>query len=104
MAVKVSEDAFAEKPALEWLDEAGWRYRHGAELVAGGVSGERDRDNQVVLAATLRRCVVRLNPQLPADAVERVITEVTATASPRPVDDHHAFHELLLSGVPVSWI
>src|SRR5689334_10117874 len=104
MAIKVTEDAFAEKPALEWLAEAGWGYRHGAELVARGPSGERNGDNDVVLAATLRRCVSGLNPQLPTDAIERVITEVTASASPRLIDDHREFHELLLSGVPISWI
>ena len=31
-AEKVSEDQYAEQPALEWLTGNGWTYQHGTEL------------------------------------------------------------------------
>ena len=68
--VKVSEDAFAEQPALEWLGEVGWGYRRGPTLAPGTGSGERSTDNDVVLQQTFRAAIARLNPQLPPEAVD----------------------------------
>jgi hypothetical protein len=48
-ALKVSEDAFAEQPALEWLLDCGWSYRHGAEVAPDSGSGERTHWADVVL-------------------------------------------------------
>lgn len=103
-ATKVSEDAFAEQPALEWLQEVGWGYRHGSELTAGGPAGERTLDSDVVLLATLRRAVARLNPDLPAEATTRAVELALTGTSPSLILDHQDFHELLLAGVPVTWI
>jgi len=103
-AAKVSEDAFAEQPALEWLQEVGWSYRHGSELIAGGAAGERTLDSDVVLLATLRRAVERLNPDLSAEATTRAVELALTGTSPSLILDHQDFHELLLAGVPVTWI
>jgi type I restriction enzyme R subunit len=104
------EGQFVELPALQRLcgngsahAGVGWTYIHGRTLAPEAGSGERDRWSDVVLKGYLRRGIQRLNPDLPAPAVQRVIDEVKATASPAVVEDHRAFHKLLLSGVPVSY-
>ena len=102
--VKVFEDAFAEQPALEWLAQAGWGYRHGPTLAPGTGSGERLTDRDVVLRQTLRSAIARLNPELPAAAVTRAVEVALTSTLPTLVLDHQVFHELLLAGVPVSWI
>jgi len=102
--VKVSEDAFAEQPALEWLRAAGWGYRHGPTLAPGLGSHERSTDRDVVLRQTLRSAIARLNPELPTEAVTRALEIALTSTSPTLILDHQAFHELLLAGVPVSWI
>lgn len=81
----------------------GWTYVHGPTFAPDSGSGERERWSDVVLQGYLRRGIQRLNPDLPAAVVRRVVEEVTATASPSVVEDHRAFHKLLLSGVPVSY-
>ena len=48
--------------------------------------------------------VARINPQLPADAVQRVCELAMTGTSPSVIEDHKGFHELLLSGVPVSYV
>ena len=101
---KVSEDAFVEQPTLEWLAEVGWGYRHAVELAPGAGSGERSLDSDVVLQQTLWAAVTRLNPELPAEAVTRAVELAMTGTSPLLILDHQAFHELLLAGVPVSWI
>lgn len=103
-ASPVSEDSLAEQPALEKLGAVGWEHVHGKALGAEEGGAERSRWSDVVLLDRLRRAVERLNPQLPAQSVERVCETVLASASPLAIEDHRDFHELLLSGVPVTYV
>ena len=103
-AEKVSEDEYAEQPALEWLTGNGWTYQHGTELGPETNPAERSHDSDVVLKETLERCVARLNPDLPADAATRVVELVMATSAPDFVRDHFDFHRLLVGGVPIDWL
>ena len=59
-----------EEAALAWLESAGWTIRHGADMVPGELFGERDDYGQVVLAGRLREALVRLNPDLPQEALD----------------------------------
>ena len=102
-ALKVTEDGFAEKPAIEWLREVGWSMRHGTSVIPGE-SGERTILSDVVLLQTLRAAVARLNPELPAEAVTHAIDRALTGTSPVLILDHQAFHETLLAGVQVSWL
>jgi type I restriction enzyme, R subunit len=104
IALKVSEDSHAEQPSLEWLLDCGWSYRHGSEVAPDSGAEERTHWADVVLLDSVRRAVSRLNSQLPADAVRRVVELVQTTTSPNVVRDHHDFHQLLIAGVPISWL
>jgi type I restriction enzyme R subunit len=101
--VRITEDAFAEKPAIEWLQAVGWTLRHGVELIPGA-SGERKILSDVVLQQTFRRAVATLNPQLPAEAVVAAVDRAMTGSSPIRILDHQGFHETLLAGVQVSWL
>jgi type I restriction enzyme, R subunit len=50
----------------------------------------------------MRAALVDLNPEAPRTAIEEALTRVLETASPDPVRDHLAFHDLLLEGVPIT--
>jgi len=106
-----SEDALAEQPALAWLCGAGprgprvgWQHVHGADLAPDAPARERKVWSDVVLVERLRGAVARINPRLPAEAVARACDLALSSSSPAVVEDHRAFHELLLSGVPVSYV
>jgi type I restriction enzyme, R subunit len=98
------EDALVERPALDWLRLAGWGLVHGAELSPDSPNGERKIWSDVVLIERLRRAVARINPKLPPEAVQRVCELAVTGTSPSPIEDHRGFHELLLSGVPISYV
>ena len=104
------EGMLVELPALTMLCGAsgsprlGWGYVHGPELAPDAPSGERRLDSDVVLVERLRSAVSRINPQLPPDAVQLAIDRTLTSTSPVLVEDHRGFHELLLSGVPVSYM
>lgn len=100
-----TEDALAEQPTLALLCGNGdWERVHGSELAPDAPAAERKLWSDVVLVERLRQAVSRINPQLPAEAVERVCDTATATASPVVIEDHRSFHELLLTGVPVRYV
>lgn len=97
------EDAYAEQPTLQWLAELGWEVKYGPDLGPGGSMAERDGWRDVVLIGRLRSAVAGLNPELPADAVEHVVQQALAGASPIPIEDHADFHRLLVDRVPVTY-
>jgi type I restriction enzyme, R subunit len=99
----MNEASLAEAPALEWLKELGWEYVHGSELAPGAPAAERTSWADVVLVGRLLRSLGRLNPHLSADGVQQVIRRVLEVVSPNVVDDHAAFHELLIEGVTVTF-
>src|SRR4051794_31054044 len=92
---RLNEDALVERPALAWLEELDWEHVHGSELAPGAPGNERADYGEVLLGRRLRHAIVRLNPHLPAAAVDRVIADVRESASVVLIDDHYAFHELL---------
>jgi type I restriction enzyme R subunit len=107
-----SEDALVEQPALAWLRGEGihlpgglaWKHIHGAELSPEAPAGERKLWSDVVLMGRLREAVARINPELPADAVQHLCEVAMTGTSPSLIEDHKGFHELLLSGVPISYL
>jgi len=103
----VSEDALVEQPAIGWLcDRLGlkWTHVHGIDLAPDAPAPERKVWSDVVLVERLRVALARINPGLPTEAVQLVIDRVLTSTSPVLIEDHRGFHDLLLSGVPVSYL
>jgi type I restriction enzyme R subunit len=102
IAGSVTEDAYAEQPALEWLRDGDikWELEHGPSIAPGGSAEERARWEEVILVDRLLAAVSNLNPELPMSVVEDVVARVRATDSPVVIEDHYAFHEFLIAGVP----
>jgi type I restriction enzyme R subunit len=62
-----------ESATLAWLKAIGWRIAHGPEIAPDQLLAERRDYGEVVLAQRLRDALARLNPDLPADALERIL-------------------------------
>jgi type I restriction enzyme, R subunit len=73
-----SEDALVEQPAIALFAELGWEMVNGYHETFGptGTFG-RETTAEVVLVARLRPALRRLNPGLPAEAVDLTIQEST---------------------------
>jgi len=102
LSVKFTE-SIVEDAALSWLEGLGWVVRHGPEIAPGQLWAERADYGQVVLADRLRQALERLNPGLPAEALEdayrRLIRPEGATLEARNRD----FHRQLVDGVTVEF-
>ena len=96
----ISEDQ-VEQLAVGWFKELGYDYIHGAELVPDE-RGERADYGEVLLRKRLKNALQRINPDLPAAAIDEAIETVRKPQHASLVENNRAFHEMLTNGVPVE--
>ena len=91
-----------EQAALEWLASLGWCVAHGPDIAPTGSAPERADYTQVVLLQRVRDALVRLNPDLPADALEDAFRRLTHPEGASLEARNRAFHRMLVDGVTVE--
>ena len=85
-------ESVVEQAALAWLESAGWQVRSGAEIAPGEPAAERDDYAQIVLAQRLRDALARLNPQLPAEALDDAFRKLTRPEGAELLARNRAVH------------
>ena len=70
-------ESVVEEAALAWLEGLGYAVKHGPEVAPGELAAERTDYGQVVLERRLRDALARLNPDLPAEALEDAFRKLT---------------------------
>jgi type I restriction enzyme R subunit len=96
-------ESVVEEAALGWLEALGWTVRNGLEIAPGELGAERTDYGQVVLADRLRQALVRLNPRLPAEALEDAFRKVIRVEGATLEARNRAFHRTLVDGVTVEY-
>jgi type I restriction enzyme R subunit len=96
-------ESTVEQAALAWLEAIGWRVVHGPDIAPDMPAAERDDYGQVVLAQRLRDALARLNPQLPAEALEDAFRKLTRPEGADLIVRNRALHRLLVDGVTVEY-
>ena len=83
----------------------GWQVAHGPELAVGMLRAERSDPTyrDVVLEGRLRQGLARLNPGLPADALDEAYRKLTRADAPTPIERNRAVHRMLVDGVTVEY-
>ncbi len=92
-----------EDAALEWLEGLGWELAHGPDMAPDAADSERTDYGEVVLQRRLRECLNRLNPALPAEALEDACHKLTQVEGATLESRNRAFHRLLADGVTVEY-
>jgi len=92
-----------EAAALEWLEALGWRVAHGPNIGPHAEGAERADYAEVVLEHRLRDALDRLNPDLPAEALDDAFRKVTRPEGSPFEARNRAFHRLLVDGVTVEY-
>jgi type I restriction enzyme R subunit len=92
-----------EQAALAWLESIGYEILFGPDIAPDMPQAERDNYGQVVLEYRLRQALARLNPEVPADALEEAFRKLTRPDSPSLVANNHVIHKYLVKGVPVEY-
>ncbi len=92
-----------ESAALAWLEALDYTILSGPEIAPGEPAAEREDYEQVILESRLRQALQRLNPQVPADALEEALRKLTRPDMPTLVANNHLIHKYLVDGVPVEY-
>jgi type I restriction enzyme R subunit len=97
------DEAQVEIVTVEYFRDLGYEYVHGPQIAPDGDTPERADYGQVVLTRRLRDAIARINPDVPDEAIEDALRQVTRTDSPSLIINNRAFHRMLTDGVDVSW-
>jgi len=96
-------ESVVEQAALAWLERVGWQIAHGPEIAPDMPAAERADYGEVVLGTRLRDALARLNPDLPADALEDAFRKLTRPEGADLIQRNRALHRLLVDGVTVEY-
>ena len=98
-------ESVVEQACLAWLEALGYGVLGGPAIAPGEPGSERsDPDyRDVVLERRLRQALVRLNGDLPADAVEEAYRKLMKVDAPSLIERNRAMHRMLVDGVTVEY-
>jgi type I restriction enzyme R subunit len=92
-----------EQMALEWFANIGWEVLHGPDIAFDGTNPKRANYNDVLLKGELLSAFTRINPHLPAECFEQVLSALSKPQSLDLITNNRAFHRMLISGVAVEY-
>ena len=96
-------ESTVEDAALTWLETLGWRVSYGPDLAPDTPGAERSDYGQVVLERRLRDAFGRLNPDLPAEALDDAFRRLTRPEGATLEARNRAFHRMIVEGVTVEY-
>ena len=91
-----------EDAALDWLAGCGWNVTHGPDIAPDSPGSERADYGVVVLEGRLRGALDRLNPKLPAEALDDACRKLTRPEGATVETRNRAFHRMVVEGVTVE--
>ena len=99
-----TEDQLVEQPAIGLFADLGWQTVSAMEETFGaGSTLGRATKGDVVLSARLRAALVRLNPELPAEAINNAIDDIARDRSAMlPEAANREVYHMLKEGITVS--
>ena len=96
-------ESVVEQAALAWLESIGWSVHQGVDIAPGEPGAERADYAQAVLAQRLRDALARLNPALPAEALEDAFRTLTRPEGAELIARNRTVHRQLVDGVTVEY-
>ncbi len=99
----VLTESTIEEAALELFGSLGYTVLHGPTIAPGELFAERASYSDVVLVRRLKEALARINPKIPAEAIEEVLRKVLHPDSPSLVENNRRFHRFLTDGVTVEY-
>ncbi len=103
MTVTTLTESTVEEATLHWLAGLGWSVAHGPDIAPSVPGAERTDYGEVVLALRLRDALARLNPDLPAAALEDAYRKLLHPEGATLEASNRAFHRMLVDGVTVEY-
>ena len=96
-------ESHVEDATLAWLAELGYQTAYGPDVEPEKLAAERDDFTEVVLPRRLRAALKRINPDLPASAIDDALKQVLVVESPSLLENNRRFHRMLVDGIDVEY-
>lgn len=95
-------EADVERSLLDTFRDLGYEIASGPDIAPGGDRPERQSHEDVLLLDRLRSALVRLNRDLPPEAIDEAVRKLTRAESPSLFENNRRFHRMLVEGVDVE--
>ena len=99
----ITETQLEEEYCLPWFESLGWERIREIEIAPDSNNPERDNYNEVLLKNTLKSSLERINPQVPTETIDEVITQLTKPESLDLIINNKEFHRYLLEGIDIKY-
>ena len=96
-------ESVVEEAALNWLRASGWEVAYGPDIAPDAPGSERADYGSVVLEQRFRDALGRLNPALPAAALNDAFRKLTRPDGTTLEARNRTIHRLLVDGVTVEY-
>jgi len=96
-------ESTVEDAALEVLEGLGYTILHGPEIAPGELLAERTEYSDIVLAGRLQQALARINPRIPAEAIEEAIRKILSIQAPNLEESNQRFQRFLTDGINVEY-
>ena len=103
LAYPILNESTVEEATLGWLAILGWQVAHGPDIAPDTPGAERNNYGQVVLESRLRDALARLNPSLPAAALDDAFRKLTNPEGATLEARNRSFHRMLVNGMTVEY-
>ncbi|MGA1863253.1 type I restriction endonuclease [Deferribacter thermophilus] len=99
---KLTESSI-ENFAIELLKNQGYDYLFGGDIAPDGENPLRKSFEDVILFDRLKSAIKRINPNLPKNAIDDAIKQITQIHTPDLIANNEAFHRMLTEGVKITY-
>src|SRR5581483_6605974 len=98
-------ESVVEQAALAWLEALGYEIAHGPDIAYGAIGALRQDANyrDVILEGVLTDALVRLNPELPREALEDARRRLLAVNAGSLIEWNRVIHRMLVDGIGVEY-
>jgi type I restriction enzyme R subunit len=92
-----------EQAALEWFEELNYEKAYGPDISPEGEYPERQFYHDVILKDRLREALIRINKNVPREAIEEAIRVIEVPRSPSLLINNKAFQKMITDGIDVQY-
>jgi type I restriction enzyme R subunit len=96
-------ESVVEVACLDYFGQLGYTYLPAPEIASDGLFAERDEYGETILKQRLRTALTKINPNIPAPAIDDAIKRIISADSPSLIVNNRTFHTMLTDGVDVQF-
>ena len=101
--MSVFAESTVEEALLEWAGGLEYAVLNGPDIAPGEPAEERASYADVLLVGRLKAALAKLNPKIPAEALDDAFRKVTHTETPNLFENNRRFHRMLIDGIDVEY-